>query len=193
MTNVKPLSPRKTDYYLQYGAEEYGPLPQSEVYALLNRWQSQGRDLAEAFVWRSGLQNWVPVALYHNRLESLPDDDLAIFRREQRNSGRFPIPATLWSEGGKLLGNCRNLSMTGVAITGLGEAELGPSQDELVFRLRALKKLGIPDVPFRAQIQWVDDQGFGLFFLEMPEGMRRAIERYLRSVESTLWQHKNAA
>jgi hypothetical protein len=36
-------------------------------------------------------------------------------------------------------------------------------------------------------------KGIGLFFLEMPEFMSQAIERYLRAAESKLWSNKNVA
>lgn len=189
--NVKGL-------YLQFNGSEFGPLSSDEVNAVLG----SGRIKGPIFLWKAGLNNWMPLETgddfarilrgdltrTHHSISILSLPKPLSVNSENRGGSRQPLVATVClklREASPVLGVCANISETGFQVITQDEYPIVEGQ---AFRMEIhpLSVFGLPVIACKAQVMWISaaDQRMGFKMVEVSDSDKQALRKHLNALRN---------
>ncbi|MCM2279410.1 MAG: GYF domain-containing protein [Oligoflexia bacterium] len=183
-------------WFLYYNDSQFGPFSAGEV----NRYLAIGKINERVFAWRDGMSGWERIEKIKefrlppviSQAESLGGGRIRIEREgtrrtENRKAPRRPLVAKILATNERALvaGVCRDISVGGLQV--LTDRVPGPVGGRIKLNVSSVGEGGNAIDPFVAEGVIVrileDGRGFSFRFERLGDGARKAIEKYIGSVD----------
>ncbi len=191
----KPKAPADAprDWFLYFNDTQYGPFSQPELKVLLEK----GKVHSRVHGWKKGMEKWERLERISELATLIPSTPPALPPRveskakaqDRRISSRRPMEARILLAQGQEVsdGICRDVSVGGMQV--LTSQIPGPVGTRIKLNIDTRTQAGDPPQPFTADGSIVrvleDGRGFCFRFEKLDDSARKAIEEWIKKIESS--------